>query len=74
MNKMKKYQLYFALAFASMLWVNVAQAQFNYGAKKKPAAAAKDTVLPKTDITPAAPGVPAAPSGGESKCEIGENL
>ncbi|MEI7959741.1 MAG: gliding motility protein GldN [Chitinophagaceae bacterium] len=51
---MKKYQLYFGLAFASMMWVNLAQAQFNYAAKKKPATAAKDSVAPKTDNTPAA--------------------
>ena len=57
---MKKYQLYFGLALASMLWVNLAQAQFNYAAKKKPATAAKDSVSPKTDNTPAAVTPPAA--------------
>jgi hypothetical protein len=42
---MKKYQIYSSLIFAILFVANTTSAQFNYGAKKKPATAGKDTTI-----------------------------
>ena len=45
---MKKFLIYCSLFGASLMFVNVASAQFNYGAKKKPVTTTKDTTIAPT--------------------------
>ena len=42
---MKKYQIYSSIILTILFVANTTSAQFNYGAKKKPATAAKDTTV-----------------------------
>ena len=42
---MKKYQIYSSIILAILFVANTTSAQFNYGAKKKPATVGKDTTV-----------------------------